>query len=216
MNDPTLPRVYKWNELSESIACECKFFCDDFRIVGPNESLTKAATHRLETTMSYLGIQDATRKRRRITQTPGEWTGSIVVSVEDVGVFVTVSRKKWERAKTIINKWFNILSGSEELPMLDYKELESDIGFLIHFSMSYPNIKPFLRGFYITSNSWRSGRDKKGWKLSEKSYQLFLDLGRRIKENEDGDYMEVPSSDEDVNAPKQVKAKPLLQDHNQF
>ena len=70
--DPTLPRVYKWNELSEAIACECEFFCDDFRIIGPNAGLTKAATHRLESTMSYLGIQDVTRKRRKITQTPGE------------------------------------------------------------------------------------------------------------------------------------------------
>ena len=202
MNDPTLPRVYKWNELSESIACECKFFCDDFRIVGPNESLTKAATHRLETTMSYLGIQDATRKRRRVTQTPGEWTASIVSSVEDVGVFATVSRKKWDRANTIINKWFYALS---QLPMLDYKELERDIGFLINLSVSYP--------FYITLNSWREGRDKEGWKISQKSYQLFLDLGRRLKENEDESDMEVASSEEDVNAPKQVKAKPFLRDH---
>ena len=97
--------------------------------------------------------------------------------------------------------------------MLDYKELESDIGFLIHLSMSYPNMKPFLRGFYVTLNSWRAGRDKEGWKLSEKTYQLFLDLGRRIKEDEDGNYMEAPSSNEEVQAPKQVKAKPLIKDH---
>ena len=62
--DPGMPRVYKWNNIVSTIACDCKFFCDDFRITGPNEDLTKRATHRLETTMSYLGIQDATRKRR--------------------------------------------------------------------------------------------------------------------------------------------------------
>ena len=92
--------------------------------------------------------------------------------MEELGVFVTVSRKKWERAKTIINRWFDALSMSDELPMLDNKEIVSDIGFLIHLSMSYPNIKPFLRGFYITLNSWREGRDKEGWKISERSYQL--------------------------------------------
>ena len=70
--DPTLPRVYKWNEIAKVISCECNFFCDDFRVVGPTPLLTKAATHKLETTMAYLGIQDATRKRRKISQTPGE------------------------------------------------------------------------------------------------------------------------------------------------
>ena len=95
--DPTMPRVYKWDELSKSLACECKFCCDDFRVIGPNAKLTRAATHRLETTMSYLGIQDATRKRRKLTQIPGgEWTGSIVLSAENVWVFVTVSQKKWD------------------------------------------------------------------------------------------------------------------------
>ena len=64
---PHLPRVYKWNKETNSIACDCKFFCDDFRLIGPTLQLTQAATHRLETTMSYLGIQDATRKRRPIT-----------------------------------------------------------------------------------------------------------------------------------------------------
>ena len=49
-----------------------------------NESLAKQATHKLEITMSFLGIQDATRKRRKVTQRPGEWTGSIILTVKDL------------------------------------------------------------------------------------------------------------------------------------
>ena len=211
--DPTLPRVYKWNERIQSMACECKFFCDDFRVVGPNEELTKAATHQLETTMSYLGIQDATRKRRKITQTPGEWTGSIVLSVKDLGVFVTVSQKKWDRAKSIIARWYEKLMMAEELPLLNYKSLESDVGFLIHLSMSYPNIKPFLRGFYLTLNSWRKGRDREGWRVPEKAYKMFLDLGRRIGSHENEGEMQFASSKDDIDAPKEVRAQLLMREH---
>ena len=211
--NPALPRVTKWNERTKAIACDCKFFCDDFRIIGPTSELTKAATHHLETTMSYLGIQDATRKRRAITQTPGEWTGSIVLSVKDVGVFVTVSKKKWDRARNIIKKWTTILDESEELPMLTHSELESDIGFLIHLSMSYPMIKPFLRGFYLTLNSWREGRDRDGWKMSEKTYNLYLELSRRREECDNCfDTVGVPSKD-NGEAPKMVRAKSLMKEH---
>ena len=211
--NPSLPRVFKWNATENAIAGDCKFFCDDFRLIGPTREITKAATHRLETTMSYLGIQDATRKRRAITQTPGEWTGSIVLSVKGVGVFVTVSKKKWDRARNIIIKWATIIDEAEELPMLNYSELESDIGFLIHLSMSYPMIKPFLRGFYLSLNSWRDGRDRDGWKIPEKSYKLFLELGRRNEECDNYSDMDVFTSKDETQAPEMVQAQGLMQEH---
>ena len=82
---------------------------DDFRITGPSFDTTSRATYRLETRMGYLGIQDATRKRRRVTQKTGEWTGSIVTAVEDVGLFVTISNKKWNKVQCILK------SGKKEL-----------------------------------------------------------------------------------------------------
>ena len=206
--DPTKPRVYKWNTLSKSIACDCKFFCDDFRVIGPSEATTKRATHKLETTMSYLGIQDATRKRRKISQRPGEWTGSITISIKDVGLFVTVSQNKWERAKEILDRWKSKFLESDE-PSLNHKELEKDLGFLVHLAMTYANIKPFLRGFYLTLNSWRTGRDKAGWKLSNQAHQLFIQLGRR---NEEDDYFENFKRNDDE-APKIVKAVPSMKEH---
>ena len=209
--DPGMPRVYKWNNLANAIACDCKFFCDDFRITGPNELLTKQATHRLETTMSYLGVQDATRKRRKVTKRPGEWTGSILITVTDVGLFVTISQKKWDRAKTIISKWHNrvILLNKRTL---NYKELESDLGFLVHFSMTYSNLNPFLKGFYSTLNGWRPDRDEKGWKLSFNSYQHYLQLGRRTEVSND-DSMYIPNDDGDEETPETVDTVPLMIDH---
>ena len=120
-------------------------FCDDFRVIGPNEELTKRATHRLETTMSYLGIQDATRKRRKVTKRPGEWTGSILLTVDEVRLFVTVSPQKWDRARQLINKWHEKISKSKKDLKVNYKELESDVGFLVHLAMTYSNMKPFLK-----------------------------------------------------------------------
>ena len=211
--DPTKPRVYKWNAKAECIACDCKFFCDDFRIVGPSRLLTKAATHKLETTMSYLGIQDATRKRRKITKRPGEWTGSIVLAVKDVGLFVTISQKKWKRVQNILNRWKEKFEEDEELPTVDYKQLECDLGFLVHVSMTYEKIKPFLRGFYLTMNSWRKGRDKEGWKLSNKAYQFFLRLGRKTSDAEDE--VDAATWEDDKEAPSSVKAQPLMKEHLQ-
>jgi hypothetical protein len=39
--DPSMPRVYKWNCMSNAIACACSFFMDDFRPSGPDEKQTK-------------------------------------------------------------------------------------------------------------------------------------------------------------------------------
>ena len=179
-----MPRVYKWNEETKSIAADCKSFVDDFRIVGPTRDLTKQATHRLETTMSYLGIQDATRKRRDITQRPGKWTGSIVLSVADKGLFVTVSQKKWDKASGIIQRWKSKFD-DVDLPKLCYKQLESDVGFLVHLAMTYDTIKLFLRGFYLTLNSWREGRDKDGWKLSSRVQNIIMNMSRYDDDDDD-------------------------------
>ena len=64
--------------------------------------MTKKSTHQVDTTMGYLGLQDAPRKRRPISKTPGEWTGLITLSIEALGLFVTVSEKKWNKAKEMI------------------------------------------------------------------------------------------------------------------
>ena len=70
--DPSMPRAYKWNDKIMAIACDCRTCVDDLRAIGPTLELCLAATHRVETVMSYLGLQDSTRKRRPASQVPGE------------------------------------------------------------------------------------------------------------------------------------------------
>ena len=56
-------------------------YVDDIKYIAATESLAKEANHQVETTVGYLGLHDATRNRRPIYQTPGEWTGSITLSL---------------------------------------------------------------------------------------------------------------------------------------
>ena len=75
--------------------------------------------------------------------------------------------------------------------------------------MTYSNIKPFLRGFYLSLNSWRKGRDKSGLKLSNRAYQFVMQLGRRSEEE---DFREDLRGNDDE-APKMVRAVSLMKEH---
>ncbi len=207
--DPTMPRLYKWNPVSESIAGDCKTFVDDLRSIGPTKALCRAVTHRVETMMGYLVLQDATRKRRPDSQTPGEWTGSIVRAIEGVGLFVTVSPAKWAKAKGIIDSLINCFESPEDLPELDLKDMERKVGFLVHLAMAYPLMLPFLKGFYLTMNSWRLQRDSNGWKMSARAYESFMSETRQSGES----WSHRGHFKNDKEAPATVKASPLLYDH---
>ena len=153
---------------------DCVTFVDDLRTIGACFALVQSATHRVETMMGYLGLQDATRKRRPNSQTPGEWTGSKSVAIPKVGLFVTVSQKKWDKARGIIASLLDDFESETALPEFNLKELEQKVGFLVHLAMAYPLMLPFLRGLYLTMNSWRNGRDANGWKLSGRAYTSMM------------------------------------------
>ena len=53
-------------------------YVDDERIHSGTEEEAWTAAHLVATRESYLGIQDAARKRRPPTQAAGTWTGSII------------------------------------------------------------------------------------------------------------------------------------------
>ena len=63
--------------------------------------------------MGYLGLKDATRKQRPISQTPGEWTGSITISLEGVVLFIMVSEKKRNKEKQMIAEFLSQLVSSK-------------------------------------------------------------------------------------------------------
>jgi hypothetical protein len=81
---------------------------------------------------SYLGVQDAARKRRKTSQTLGSWAGA-VMSTDGTGVSVSVSKEKWKKAKGLIK------ATKEEMEdnggRLSRKELERQRGFLLYMSL---------------------------------------------------------------------------------
>ena len=79
--------------------------------------------------MGYLGLQDATRNQHPNYQIPGEWTGSITLSLENVGLFVTVSVRKWGRSKEIICDLLSNFNDSNNFPEMVLKDMENKTGF---------------------------------------------------------------------------------------
>ena len=49
--------------------------------------------------------------------------------------------------------------------MLEFKRLRSDRGFLVYVTQVYPAMKPYLKGFHLSLESWRGGCDEEGWKI---------------------------------------------------
>jgi len=149
------------------VAADLFTFVDDERVTGPDEDVTWKAGHRLGYIQSYLGIQNAVRKLRECTQTAGSWVGSVVHILPEYGVCVLTSPEKWNKLRNILRKWLDrIESGEEEL---DHKELLSDRGFLVYVTRTYPAMIPYLKGFHLTIENWRDGRDSDGWKLQRSS-----------------------------------------------
>lgn len=68
--DPTLPCVAKMRK-DGAIACDFYIYVDDVRITGPSEEEIWRAVRKISSIFSYLGIQDAARKRRPPTTRPG-------------------------------------------------------------------------------------------------------------------------------------------------
>ena len=75
------------------------------------------------------------------------------------GIFVLTSEEKWDRTKTTIMKWHERVSKQEPL---DFRELRSDRGFLAYVGRAYPFMVPYFKGFHLSLESWRDGRDSEG------------------------------------------------------
>ena len=160
-----------------SLASDIVVFVDDKRLVGSGQQEVKDAGHRCSTREAYLGIQDALRKWRSAggTRTPGAWAGVVVHIDPSKGVLVLTSQEKWDKMKSICNHWLDLLKRGETA--LDHKRLQSDCGFMVYVTQAYPMLKPYLKGFHLSLETWRGGRDEEGWKIR---------LQPRTEEEDDG------------------------------
>jgi hypothetical protein len=107
------------------VACDIFAFVDDERVTGPDKELTWQATHALTNKQSYLRIQDAGRKARPCSKQPGAWAGAIIHVLALLGLCVLTSAEKWTKLRTILKKWWDLLtSGQEEKELrLSHKEI---------------------------------------------------------------------------------------------
>lgn len=121
----------------------------------------------------YLGIQDATRKRKPPTKTPGAWAGAVFATTDDK-VTKTVTTDKWNKAQNIVKTLSSKIEGGDQEASLGYKELEIARGFLCHLSMTYEVMVLFLKGFHLALASHNKQRDDEGWKLTDKAWEAYM------------------------------------------
>ncbi len=89
------------------VACNIFSFVDDVKVTGPDEELTRQASHVLASKQSYLGIQDAGWKARPCSKQPGAWAGGVVHVLPSLGLCVLTSSEKWTKLKTMLKKWWD-------------------------------------------------------------------------------------------------------------
>ena len=176
--NPSLPYAYRVDSKTGQIAGYFGTYVDDIRPVGNTEKHCWRIARRVASVANYLGQQDAPRKRRRITQTPGAWAGALIKAKEE-NLYVTTSQEKWDKCKNFLQRWQReIESTGSGIPLLQHKDLQKGRGHLVYLCRTYPSATPFLKGIHHTLESWRPGRDGDGWKFNTSQWKAFLkDLG---------------------------------------
>jgi hypothetical protein len=196
--DPNLPWVSKVRE-DGHIAADLFIFVDDLRPAGPGSKICWQAARRAGSVLSWLGIQDASRKRRDSSQSPGAWAGS-VIRANIGGVFVLSDEEKWIKAKRQLQEVLELIEADPE--NLPRHRLEEIRGFLVYVTRTYPCMRSYLIGLHMTIDSWRSNRDSNGWRVSSQARQ-----------NQDEDELNMEESEKDTpEAPPEVRGVPRLGD----
>lgn len=209
--DPQLPKVMKWNSEARAIAGDVITFVDDIRITGFSKENCRNVYHQFASRIQFLGMQDAPRKFRPPSQAQaGAWTGTIF-RITPRSISKSVSEEKWQKGIDIVNR-LDLLITSDTIgrPMLNRKLLERETGFLNHLAMTFENLLPYLKGFYLTLNSWRAGRDAEDWKVSDKRWIQILEekfYNGVISEQELALGLGNPDA---IDAPDEVKASPRM------
>jgi hypothetical protein len=198
---PDMPRVYRVRK-DGTLAADLFKYMDDLRCTAPTAHDAWMGAKQICGRLSWLGLQDAPRKRSNASITPRAWAGSIIHTDNEV-VTVLVSEVKWGKTKAWL-KWMKeeVVSSNG----LNRKELERCIGFLIYVSRTYRSMIPFLKGMHKTLDGWRGGRDNDGWKYyAHLRYEIEDDCTSSIGVNFEGE------DNYQGEAPEYVKPVPRLE-----
>ena len=90
---------------------------DDIRSTGSSNHLCERVCHIISSRSNYLGEQDAPRKRRTPSRSPGLCNGSLIIT-DGGNVFVSTLVEKWCKGKNIIDRCiqvYNILMRQEKM-----------------------------------------------------------------------------------------------------
>jgi hypothetical protein len=200
--DPRQPKVMKWSNLANdkagAVAGDFVTFVDDCRITGWSKENCHEVHRQFAARVQFLGMQDAPRKFRPPSQTrAGAWTGTIF-RIDKAAITKSVSQEKWEKGRELVAELKRKCDDDPKgRPILKHKELERMTGFLNHLTVTFDDATPFLKGLYLTLNSWRSGRDDDDWKMADKRWKEHWS-------EEDG------GLDRDLNTPESVTASTRL------
>lgn len=209
--NPCMPWCYRWNSSRGELPGFFATYVDDIRTGGQSEDQCYEVSRRVASRANYLGQQDAPRKRRKPSKHPGAWCGAIVVNRGEEGLYVTCSQEKWNKGRAHVESLLGELEGGAE--DLDRKDLERKRGFLIHLARTFTYMNPYLKGFHLTMESFRPGRDEMGWKLSKRGWADVLsgEMGHEIKKEE---LHQAIKDHKDAHTPrdppKRVKAVPRM------
>eukprot|EP00978_Attheya_sp_CCMP212_P036261 scaffold163017_cov34-Attheya_sp.AAC.1 len=173
-HDPRLPWVSKVVRFEDAwlVAADFITFVHDIRHTGPGAEWVWQVARRIACVLIKLGIQEACRKRRPPAQLPGAWAGSVAKVENRDTVLNEISQDKWDKSKVIVSSLLEVFRSSVD-GMMDFKRLLSDRGFLVHVSLAYPMLVPYLKGIHQTADSWRKDRRADGWKMSDSQWRDY-------------------------------------------
>ena len=158
--DPSLPRVMKIRD-DGNLASEAPTFIDDGRSTGSTKETAEAAAHALSCGTNKLGEQDAARKRRPVSLTPGAWTGKLL-HCNKPHPRKAVLHEKWTQFREELMNLVEVAQGTS--CEIDAEAFRSMTGRGMNQAEVYPDLKPYFKSFYNAQEAWRRGRDDQGWK----------------------------------------------------
>ena len=184
-----LPWIMQVKEDGHLATAVCQYI-DDLRTCASSEAEAWSASCRIGKVLTHLGLQDAARKRREPSQSPGAWSGA-TVTMTGSQVYQSVTRERWVKTRTLI-RWIAgsvglfdegshlLLSeedkiakkGTSSSSMINHKRMESARGFLVYVANTFKAMVPYLKGIHLTLDSWRDHRDSDGWKLPYRLREL--------------------------------------------
>ena len=175
---PGVPWIAKYRSTGE-LAADAHDYVDDLRGTGPTAEDAWQVSSKIAKTASYHGVQDAARKRREQTQSPGAWAG-VVCGTEPRRPFKTITQEKWDKTKKEVGRLreeLDLLETATPKNTMNSKTLEQVAGYLNHVGRAFPVVRIYLNGVYATLNSWRPDRDEEGWKIGSDTLHLPDPLG---------------------------------------